>query len=133
MDGRPHKLRRSVKGFRKAALRQWARRHLKPGTHMQSDGLACFLGVVAAGCAHLPTVTGGGPGSCGEPRLTCVNTMIGNVKRSIDGTYHAIDAKHLPRDLEEFSRRFTAATSSPILSHASSALRRTRHPCRTAS
>ncbi len=23
--------------------------------------------------------------------------MLGNVKRSIDGTYHAIDAKHVPR------------------------------------
>jgi hypothetical protein len=32
--------------------------------------------------------------------------MIGNVKRSINGTYHAINAKHLPRYLAEFCYRF---------------------------
>ena len=32
--------------------------------------------------------------------------MIGNVKRAIDGTYHAVSAKHLPRYLAEFSYRF---------------------------
>lgn len=124
VDGRPHKLRMCrVKGFRKAALRQWARRHLKPSTPVQSDGLACFRSVVEAGCEHLPTVTGGGPGSCDEPRLTWVNTMPGNVKRSIDGTYHAIDAKHLPRYLAEFSyrfnRRYQLANLVPRLVHAS--------------
>jgi hypothetical protein len=31
-----------------------------------------------------------------------VNTMIGNVKRSINGTYQAINPKHLPRYLAEF-------------------------------
>ena len=95
-----------VKGFRKAVLRGWAARHLHPGTRVQSDGLACFRGVAEAGCEHVATVTGGGPGSCEEPRLRWVNTMLGNVKRSIDGTYHAIDVKHVPRYLAAFSYRF---------------------------
>ena len=107
VEGRPHKLRMSrVKGFRKAALRRWAARRLQAGKRVQSDGLACFRGVAEAGCEHVPTVTGGGPGSCEEPRLTWLNTMLGNLKRSIDGTYHAIDAKHLPRYLAGFSYRF---------------------------
>lgn len=35
-----------------------------------------------------------------------VNTMIGNVKRAIHGTYHSVGAKHLPRYLAEFCFRF---------------------------
>ncbi len=38
--------------------------------------------------------------------MNWVNTMLGNVKRAIHGTYHAISAKHLPRYLGEFSYRF---------------------------
>jgi hypothetical protein len=32
--------------------------------------------------------------------------MLGNVKNSIHGTYHAIRGKHLPRYLAEFAYRF---------------------------
>ncbi|MFC1830811.1 transposase, partial [Thermodesulfobacteriota bacterium] len=35
------------------------------------------------------------------------NTMIGNVKRAIHGTYHSVSSKHVPRYLAEFSFRFT--------------------------
>jgi hypothetical protein len=35
-----------------------------------------------------------------------VNTMIGNVKRAIHGTYHSVSSKHLPRYLAEFCFRF---------------------------
>ena len=49
--------------------------------------------------------------------------MLGNVKRSIDGTYHAINAKHLPRYLAEFSyrfnRRYKLADLAPRLIYAS--------------
>jgi len=34
--------------------------------------------------------------------FTWVNTMIGNVRNSMLGTYHAINHKHLPRYLAEF-------------------------------
>jgi hypothetical protein len=32
--------------------------------------------------------------------------MLGNVKRSLHGTYHAMSQKHLPRYLAEFCYRF---------------------------
>ena len=35
-----------------------------------------------------------------------VNTMIGNVKRSVHITYHSVSSKHLPRYLAEFNFRF---------------------------
>ena len=38
--------------------------------------------------------------------FTWVNTMIGNVKASMHGSYHAISDKHLPRYLAEFCYRF---------------------------
>ena len=51
-------------------------------------------------------VTGGGPNSAKTTELNWVNTLLGNVKRSIHGTCHAIRPKHLPRYLAEFSYRF---------------------------
>ncbi|EKO3629326.1 transposase [Vibrio metschnikovii] len=35
-----------------------------------------------------------------------VDTMIGNVKNSLHGTYNVISRKHLPRYLSEFCFRF---------------------------
>ena len=94
-----------VAGFRKAELGCRARENLKPGTTVQSDGLGCFRGVEAAGCRHGVTVRGGGAGSCDLPQLARANTMLGNVKRSLDGTYHAVKAKHAGRYLAEFQYR----------------------------
>ena len=62
--------------------------------------------VKEAGCQHTRIVTGGGPDCVSLQSFPWVNTMIGNVKRSINGTYHAIDHKHLPRYLAEFCYRF---------------------------
>ena len=73
---------------------------------MRSDGLACFRGVQAAGCEHQAQVTGGGKGSCEVPGLSWVNTLLGNVKRAIDGTYHACAPRYAGRYLAEFAYRF---------------------------
>ena len=106
-DGRPLAMRLScVAGFRSNELGAWACKHLSPGSVVVSDGLACFTAVQRAGCLHQPIITGSGPGSAQVPALNWVNTMLGNVKRAINGTYHAVAAKHLPRYLAEFSYRF---------------------------
>ncbi len=73
---------------------------------VRSDGLRCFRGVRAASCEHQPHVTGGGKGSCETPGLGWVNTLLGNVKRSIDGTYHACSSRYAGRYLAEFAYRF---------------------------
>jgi len=95
-----------VSGFCKQAITQWAKRHVTPGSHIVSDGLACFSAVKQAGCDHTAIVTGGGPDCVTIESFTWVNTTIGNVKRSMNGAYHAINAKHLPRYLAEFCYRF---------------------------
>ncbi len=116
-----------VEGFRKAELERWAREHLERGTTVRSAGLACFRGVEAAGGRHGATVTGGGPGSCETPGLTWVNTLLGNVKRSMDGSYHSVQPKHLACYLAEFQYRFNrrydlAALAEKLLRTAAAAL-----------
>jgi transposase-like protein len=95
-----------VKGFQSAEIARWAKQHLEPGSLVYSDGLPCFAAVTAARCDHHPIVTGGGPQSVTREEFAWVNTMIGNVKRAINGTYHAISPNHLPRYLAEFCYRF---------------------------
>ncbi len=88
-------------------------------TTVRSDGLACFWGGQAAGCAHQAQVTGGGTSSCETPRLSWVNTLLGNVKRAIDGTYHAGEAcyagRHLAAFAYHFNRRYQLADLVPRL------------------
>jgi len=95
-----------VKGFRLSEVARWAKQHLAEGCIVVSDGLACFSAVTEAKCEHFSTVTGGGPESVTKEQFIWVNTMIGNVKNSITGTYHSIRAKHLPRYLAEYCYRF---------------------------
>lgn len=95
-----------IKGFRTEEITQWAEKHLDATCLVISDGLFCFRGVEAAGCEHEAIVTGGGPSSVELEAFTWINTMIGNVKNSIHGSYHAINEKHLPRYLAEFCYRF---------------------------
>lgn len=106
-SGKPTAMRMDrVKGFRQRDLGRWARRHLKADAHVRSDGLSCFTAVVQAGCTHEPLVTSGPKGRQRRKAFVWVDTMLGNVKNAMHGTYRAIRAKHLPRYLAEFAYRF---------------------------
>ncbi len=106
-NGHPLSMNMSVvKGFKSTEIARWAKQHLEPGSLVYSDGLPCFSAVTAAQCRHYAIVTGGGPESVTRAEFAWVNTLIGNVKRAINGTYHAINPKHLPRYLAEFCYRF---------------------------
>ena len=80
---------------------------------MLSDGLACFNGVTAAGCVHEPVVTGGGKGAVERPEFRWVNTILGNIKSALRGTYHAIRPKYAQRYLAEFEYRFNRRFDLP--------------------
>ena len=106
-QGHPTKMHMQVlKGFRHAESKKWSQQHLQAGSQVVSDGLACFAAVTESGCEHIKVVTGGGPASVEHEEFTWVNTMLGKVKTSLHGTYHAINPKHLPRYLAEFCYRF---------------------------
>ena len=44
--------------FTSQSVSDRAKAHLVPGTHVTSDGLACFAVVTGAGCLHSPIVVG---------------------------------------------------------------------------
>jgi len=106
-EGHPIRMKCSaVDGFRKRTLLRWAETMLASGAHVISDGLNAFKGIDEAGFEHESIVTGGGAASMDILALQWVNIILGNLKSSIHGTYHALKGKHLPRYLAEFNYRF---------------------------
>jgi len=69
----------------------WAKSSLTPRTTVVSDGLACFSAVTEAGCEHQKEVVGKKRKSTDMACFTWVNTVLGNLKTAITGTYHAFD------------------------------------------
>jgi len=107
IKGHPTYMRLSrIKSFSTAEIEHWSFNHLHRNSIVVSDGLRCFNGVSNAGFLHESVVTGGGYESVEIPIFKWVNTMLGNIKRSLHGTYHAISQKHVPRYLAEFCYRF---------------------------
>ena len=106
-DGKPDRIAlRRVQRFSKTAIAKFAGAALEAGVHALTDGYRCFAGVTEAGCAHTPVKTGGGAKAAKNPRFKWVNTVLGNIKAAIVGTYRAVRAKHAPRYLAEFEYRF---------------------------
>ena len=60
---------------------------------------------------HPPFATGGGPAAVQHPVMSWVHTILGNVKRSLHGSYHHLSSKHFLRYLAEFSYRFNRRCS----------------------
>jgi len=91
-----------VEAFTKNAIGSWAQHHLSPNCTIVSDGLGCFNILGEAGFEHTSIVTGGGYKSVETSEFKWVNTIIGNVKKALHGTFHAISKKHFSRYLAEF-------------------------------
>jgi transposase-like protein len=105
--GHPIHMRFSqVTSFTKKAIIDWASKHLCNGSEIITDGLLGFEGLDDAGFSHKVIITGGGPESVKIADFKWVNIVIGNVKRSFHGTFHAISKKHFGRYLGEFCYRF---------------------------
>lgn len=103
-----------VRSFSLEDVTSWAKRSLSPRTTVVSDGLACFNGVTENGCEHQKHVVGKKRRSTDMDCFTWINTVLGNLKTAITGTYHAFDfAKYGYRYLGEhqyrFNRRFDLA------------------------
>jgi ribosomal protein L37AE/L43A len=72
-----------------------------------SDGLGCFTVLGSLGMVHDRTVTGGGKACVKLPQFWAVNTVLGNLKTSFSGTFHAFGfAKYAHRYLAEVQYRF---------------------------
>ena len=76
--------------FSSDAIADWAKRNLAPDSQVLSDGLACFRSVTTANCQHEAVVTGGKhPNDL--PQFRWINTVLGNLKTSFSGTFHAFN------------------------------------------
>ena len=110
-EHRPLRVRLTpVPGFTLKAVAAWAKDHLAPGSTVFSDGLACFSAVTEAGCSHLPTVIAGRKPK-DVPEFKWINTVLGNLKTSLSGCYHAFDfrkyaARYFAAFCYRFNRRF---------------------------
>ena len=102
-----------VEGFRSADIAAWAQQHLRIGTRVVSDGLACFNGVSAAGCAHEKVVVGSGKASVEHPEFRWVNTLLGSIKSELRPTYHAVRPKYARRYLAESEYHFNPRFGLP--------------------
>lgn len=108
-----------VKAFSREEVLAWATRRLVPSaTTVVSDGLWCFKAVTEIGCFQQREVVGKGRKSTEMGCFTWVNTILGNMKTAIAGTYHSFDFdKYAHRYLGEyqyrFNRRFDLAALLP--------------------
>ena len=110
-----------VGAFQSEEITAWAKCHVEPDTLVFSDAWGCFSAAQRAGCFHQPFVTGCGPSSAQHPALSWVNTIPGNIERSLHSSYHYVSSKRLPRYLPEFSyrlnRRFSLRGMFPRLAY----------------
>jgi hypothetical protein len=96
----------SISSFSQKEVKQWASQRLVPATQIVSDGLSCFTAVEQVGCIHDQHIVGKGKSTKMEC-FTWVNTILGNLKTAIMGTYHAFDFQKYPhRYLGEYQYRF---------------------------
>jgi hypothetical protein len=114
-EDRPLRVRLTpVSGFTSEAVRAWAKSNVAPGSAVFSDGLACFAAVTDTGCSHHPTVMAGRKPR-DVPEFQWINTVLGNLKTSLSGCYHAFDfhkyaSRYLAAFCYRFNRRFDLRT-----------------------
>ena len=114
-----HAVIEPVPGFTKVALAEWAGRGLEPECDVYSDGLGAFRAVVDLGHAHT-VIQSSGRAATEQANSRWVNIVLSNLKRSLDGAYHAFAfCKYAHRYLAEaawrFNRRFELEALVPRL------------------
>lgn len=106
-EGKPNRIKlQVVSGFRKMELEKWAKSHLEAGSKVISDGLSCFSGIGNAGYEHSFIVVGNSKNEKITAPFNWVNTILGNLKTALSGTFHKLSSQHLPRHLATFQYRF---------------------------
>lgn len=126
-----------LSSFTSQAVADWAKASLAPGTLVTSDGLGSFAAVTDAGCLHSPVAVGQRKPR-DLPEFTWVNTILGNLKTTLAGAFHAFDyAKYAQTYLAAFAYRFNRRFDlrglvARLIVDVASAKPRTQHVIRRA-
>ena len=105
--GHPHLVCFSQRPFTKEAFGEFLAKSTVLPLTVVSDGLGCFMISAEQGASHDRTVTGGGKDSVKIEKFRAVNTVLGNLKTALTGTYHAVKFhKYAARYLGEVQYRF---------------------------
>lgn len=94
-----------VKGFRRNLIEHWARNHLKPDAHVRSDGLSAFRALETMAVTHQRLIVNGDNRML-DTAFFWSSTILGNLKTSLQGVYHKLHRKYVPRFLALFQYRF---------------------------
>lgn len=106
-DGRPSRIKLNVVSrFSKRELAKWAQNNLAPQTAVLSDGLNCFTAVKEYGCSHTSIIVGNSKDATKTTAFNWVNTILGNLKTALSGTFYKLDPRHLKRHFATFVYRF---------------------------
>ncbi|MBC8075087.1 MAG: IS1595 family transposase [Chloroflexales bacterium] len=94
----------------------FAAQHIATSATVVTDGLWCFRASAIVGAAHQRLTVGSSKASVRLPQFKAVNTLLGNLKTAIGGTYHAFDfTKYAHRYLAEFQYRFNRRFNMRII------------------
>ena len=104
---RPQRIQlRCVECFSKAVISEYAKKNLSPSCAVTSDNLSCFRGVADAGRSHVSYTTSKMDKAEKDVVFKWVDTILGNIKTAISGTFHSIGKAYVQRYLAEFEYRF---------------------------
>ncbi len=109
-----------LSGFTKEAMNAWFAQRLEPDTEVSSDGLGAFRAAIDQGHAHTVIEAGGGRTATQAEGARWASTVLNNVQRALDGTYHAIrffkySERYLAEPQYRFNRRFDLKAMLPRL------------------
>ena len=112
-----------VPSFTKTEIEKWSKTHLDSGCYVITDGLRCFDVFSHVTKRHISVAMKKDPKTGKKPYFKWVNTILGNVKNSITGTYRSSKNGYAARYLAEFqyriNRRFDLETILTRLVYAS--------------
>lgn len=95
---------RRLASFKETEVAQWAVVGVRRSANVVTDGFLPFEVFAKKGYRHEVLLTGSGRPK--ERTFHWVNTLLGNLKMSVTGTFHAVRRQHAHRYLAAFEWRF---------------------------
>ena len=98
------------------SLAGFVRKHVAPDAHLTTDGWASYDQLEREGWTRDKVISSHQPrGARHQLGMQAVHVVFGNLKTWLNGRYHGVSAKYLPRYLAEFSYRFNRRRRPPDL------------------